>query len=446
DTEGAQVSPTRQTRSAKQEEPADGPPVRGSIGFGQAVALYVGAVLGAGVLVLPGQAASMAGPASLLSWLFMGLLGLPLAMTFAALATRYPDAGGVATYATRAFGRTAGGLAGWWYFVAGSIGQTIVPLTGGYYVATALHIDQSYAFLVAAVILALAIGANLAGLRLSGRVQLGLAGGVALLLLAAVLTALPHAEASEFTDFAPHGMTGVGQAAVALFFAFAGWEAVAHLSGEFRDVRRDLTRATVTTVVVVVVLYLGVSFAVVSTGTYGDPELDRIAVGRVLGAGLGFSATVTAAVLATLISLGTTNAFIASVSRLGYALGRDGWLPAPVGRVNARGVPVAGVLIVGGIGAAGLLLGHLGDWGTEDIVGIPSSLVLVTYLIGTAAGTRLLKGRARVHAVTALTLTALVAPFASAYIFVPVIVAVVALIYRWATVRTGRENASETTE
>lgn len=428
------MSTTGRTHGAAGRDQGGAAP-RGTIGYGQAVALYVGAVLGAGVLVLPGQTASMAGPASLVAWLFMGLLGLPLAMTFAALATRYPDAGGIATYATRAFGPTAGGLAGWFYFVAGSIGQTIVPLTGGYYVATALGADQSFAYPIAAVILALAVGANLVGLRLSGRVQLALAGGVALLLLAATLTALPHVTADAFTSFAPHGVSGIAQAAVVLFFAFAGWEAVAHLAGEFRDVRRDMTRATVTTVVVVLVLYTGISFAVVGTATYGNTTLDRIAVGEVLGTGLGFSATAAAAVLATVISLGTTNAFIASVSRLGYALGRDGWLPSPLGRRSPSGVPVAGVLAVGGIGAVGLLVGFVGDWGTADIVGIPASLVLVTYLVGMAAGVRLLRGKIRVHAVTALALTMVIAPFAAAHILVPVLVAVVALLYRW--IRTG---------
>ncbi|WP_405945208.1 APC family permease [Streptomyces sp. NBC_00932] len=417
---------------------AETSPLQGTIGYGQAVALYVGAVLGAGVLVLPGQVASAAGPASLVSWFFMGLLGLPLAMTFAALATRFPDPGGISTYATRAFGPTAGGLAGWFYFVAGSVGQTIVPLTGGYYIAAALRVDQDYAFLFAAGILALAVAANLVGLRLSGRVQLALSGGVALLLLAATLTALAHVHASAFSSFAPNGLSGIADGAVVLFFAFAGWEAVAHLAGEFRDVHRDLTRATVTTVAVVVVLYLGVSFAVVGTGTYGNARLDRIAVGQVLGAGLGFSATVAAAVLATVISLGTTNAFIAAVSRLGYGLGRDGWLPTPLGRRNADGVPVAGVLTVGGIGAAGLVATRLGGWGTEDIVGLPASLVLVTYLIGTAAGARLLTGRARGYAVTALAFTIVIAPFAAGYIAVPVIVAAVALGYRWSRHRFPR--------
>ncbi|MDA2810866.1 amino acid permease [Nocardiopsis sp. RSe5-2] len=407
-----------------------------TIGFGQAVALYTGAVLGAGVLVLPGQAATMAGPASLLAWLFMGLLGLPLATTFAALATRYPDAGGIATYAARAFGPTAGGLSGWFYLVAGVLGQTIVPLTGGYYVAAALGAGPWAAYVVAGAILALATAANLAGMRLSGRVQLALAGGVALLLLAATLAALPHVGMEAFTGptgFAPHGVSGVAKAAVVLFLAFAGWEAVAHLAGEFRDVRRDMRRATVATVAVVLVLYTGVAFAVVGTGTYGDPAVDRVAVGEVLGTGLGFSAAVASAVLATVISLGTTNTFLASLSRLAYALGSDGWTPGFLARRDTRGVPVAGVLTVAGGGAAGLAVSWAGGWGTEALVGIPASLVLVTYLVGMGSGARLLRGRARAHAATALVLTAAIAPFAAEYIAVPVMVAAVALLFRWKT-------------
>jgi amino acid efflux transporter len=218
---------------------------------------------------------------------------------------------------------------------------------------------------------------------------------------------------------------------VVLFFAFAGWEAVAHLAGEFRDVRRDLSRATVLTVGIVGMLYLGVAVAVIATGSYGTDPLDRIAIGRVLGVSLGVSASTAAAILATVISLGTTNAFMASVSRLGYALARDGWLPDSLRRQSPRGVPTTSVLTVAGIGAAGLAATYLAGWGTEDLVGVPASLVLVTYLIGTAAGIRLLTGRARMSAAIAFAATAAVAPFAATFIAVPVIVAAVAAGYRW---------------
>ncbi len=78
--------------------------LRRTISVPQGVALYLGAVIGAGVLLLPGLGASQAGPASLVAWAFDCVLGIPLALTFAALAAHSPDAGGVLTYVTHAFG------------------------------------------------------------------------------------------------------------------------------------------------------------------------------------------------------------------------------------------------------------------------------------------------------------------------------------------------------
>lgn len=407
------------------------------IGLGQGVALYVSAVLGAGVLVLPGQAASLAGPSSLLAWGFCCLLGVPLALTFAALGAQLPDAGGVATFVGRAFGPNAGGVVGWWYLTAGSVGQTIVPLTGGYYAARALGLASWASYPTALVILGLAVTVNLAGARVSGRTQVGLALAVAAVLLAASISAIPHIDLARLHPFATHGVAGMGHAVVALFFAFAGWEAVAHLSGEFRDVRRDLRRATLVTLVVVSVLYLSIAAAVVLTGTYGDPQTDQLAIGLLLQQSLGVGATAAAGIAALVISLGTTNAFIASISRLAYALGRGGWLPRPLTRISDRGVPAAGIVLVGGIGAAGIALAWLQGWGTEDLVVLPSALVIVTYVAGAASGLRLLSGRAQAAAALALLLTLCTIPFAGHNIFVPVVMAATALTYRRVFGRRG---------
>ena len=71
---------------------------------------------------------------------------------------------------------------------------------------------------------------NWFGLRVSGRVQLVIAGVLGLLLLAPPLVSLPHAELGNLTPFAPHGWLAVGTAAALLVWAFAGWEAVTSLS------------------------------------------------------------------------------------------------------------------------------------------------------------------------------------------------------------------------
>lgn len=87
--------------------------------------------------------------------------------------------------------------------------------------------------------------------------------------------ALPDFDPSAFSPFAPAGVLAVGAAAIPLFFAFAGWEAVNHLSGEFRDPARDLTWATRVSVGLVAFPYLGVVAAVVGTRTYGETAVDR---------------------------------------------------------------------------------------------------------------------------------------------------------------------------
>jgi amino acid efflux transporter len=143
--------------------------LRRTISVPQGVALYLGAVVGAGVLLLPGLGASQGGPASLISWAFDCVLGVPLALTFAALAARSPDAGGVLTYATHAFGAAIGTVIGWYYFVAAATAQALVALTGAFYVAPYLGLSRIGIFVAAGLILCVATAANLGGLQVSGR-------------------------------------------------------------------------------------------------------------------------------------------------------------------------------------------------------------------------------------------------------------------------------------
>jgi len=94
----------------------------GRLDVPQGAALTIGAVLGTGVISLPALAVLEAGPASLLAWVALLLLSVPLATTFAALGARHPDGGGVSTYARRAFGSRAASLVGWSFYVAIPVG------------------------------------------------------------------------------------------------------------------------------------------------------------------------------------------------------------------------------------------------------------------------------------------------------------------------------------
>lgn len=360
----------------------------GGLTVAQGTALTVGAVLGTGVLSLPALAADAAGPASLLAWLGLVLLSIPLAATFAALGARHPDGGGVSTYARQAFGTRAATVVGWCFYAAILIGAPPAAGFAGAYVADALGGGRTTQLLTVAGLIVGVSVMNWFGIRVSGRVQLGIAATLAVLLLLATIVSLPHATTDHLTPFAPHGWAAVGTAAAMLVWAFAGWEAVSSLSADYRRPAHDIPRATAAAVAVVGVLYLGIALATV---TVLGPDAGAAPLSDLLALGFGDAARPVTTVVAVLLSAGAMNAYFAGGARLGAALGRDGALPAWFARGASAGeVPRRSLLVV----AAGSLA-SLGVVAASGIA-VESALLLVTgaftlvYVVGTAAAVRLL--------------------------------------------------------
>jgi amino acid efflux transporter len=286
-------------------------PARLSVAHG--TALYTGAVLGTGVIALPALAARAAGPASLLAWAGLLVLSVPLAATFAALGARYPDAGGVSTYARNAFGARAAAVVGWCFYFALPAGVPAAALFAGAYVAAAAGGGRASVLATAIAVITAVTLANLFGVQVSARLQLALAALLAALLALAAALSLPHAQLSNLRPFAPHGWAAVGSAAGLLVWSFAGWEAVAHLAAEFRRPARDLPRATAAALIVVGILYLAVAAASIlvlgpAAGRSTAPLADLLA------RGLGGPARVLAAALAVLLTLGVMNAYLAGAA------------------------------------------------------------------------------------------------------------------------------------
>src|SRR5215472_3295130 len=123
----------------------------------QGSAVSIGAVLGTGVIALRAQ---LAGPASLVAWLGLVALSVPLAGTFAALGARYPDAGGVSTYVRRAFGARAAAVVGWTFYFAVPVGAPPAAMFGGAYVAAVLGGGTRTTLISAALMLAVVTAAN----------------------------------------------------------------------------------------------------------------------------------------------------------------------------------------------------------------------------------------------------------------------------------------------
>ena len=198
------------------------------------------------------------------------------------------------------------------------------------------------------------VAANARGLHATARFQLGLAALLAVLLLVAVTSALPSARAANWTPFAPHGWLAIGTAANLLMLSFVGWEAVAHLAGDFADPRRQLPRAMLAAFAIVAVLYLGL--AVTTVAVLGGAPGSTVPLADLMQHGLGGAGNALTAGAAVLLTVGTTNAYVAGATRLAGALAADGSMPRAMARPGAplAVIAVASVAILAAL-AAGLV-------------------------------------------------------------------------------------------
>jgi amino acid efflux transporter len=397
----------------------------------QGAALYVAAVLGTGVIALPSLAAAVAGPASLLAWLALVALSVPLATSFAALGARYPDAGGVSTYVRLAFGRRAAGVVGWCFFFAVPAGAPAAAMFAGSYMASAYG-GAYTATATACALIAVVTLVNAFGVSVSGRVQLILTGLLVALLVVAVAASAPHARVANLHPFAPHGWSAVPRAAALLIWSFAGWEAITHLAGEFRRPQRDMPRAAGIAVAVVGLLYLGVASATILV-LGAAAETDPAPLATLLVIGVGGHASAIAAVAAVLLTFGTMNAYFAGASKLGAALGRDGALPVWLARgSNAGDVPRRSLGLLAVMAMGMFVVADRSGIGTKPLVLLTTGSFTLVYLLGTAAALRLLEPgtKARASAWIALIADGALLAATGWYLLWPCVIGGGALLYQ----------------
>jgi amino acid efflux transporter len=398
----------------------------------QGTAMYVGAVLGTGVIALPALAASAAGPASLVAWLLLVAISAPLAFTFSALGSRYPDAGGVSTYARLAFGDRAASIVGWCFYAAVPPGAAAAALFGGAYVSGALGGGRVTTDVAASALMIIVTVANAFGVRVSGKVQLCLAGVLVAFLVVAVLFSMPHARLSNLTPFAPHGWLAIGPAMALLTWSFVGWEAITHLTAEFRRPARDLPRATTAAVLVVGVIYLAVAFAII-TVLGPAAAVSPAPLGDLLAAAFGGNARWLAAGAAVLLTLGAMNAYYAGAAKLGSALGRDGALPPWFGRGSSAGeVPQRSLAVNAALSLAALLAVVVTSFGPRPLVLFTTGLFVTVYAVGIAAAVKLLPRGSAAHrtAVVALGSVLFLVAMTGPYLAWALLVTAGALLYQ----------------
>ena len=226
----------------------------------QLVGLAVNDVVGSGVYLLPAAAAALLGPASVWAVLLAGFAVTLLVLCFAEAASYFDQPGGAYLYTREAFGSLIGFEVGWMTWLARV--ASIASLSNGLAQAMAYFwpgaaIGWARAAVIAAPVLALA-WINVRGVQAGARAAVVLVITKMLPLLFFVGAGAWFIDTARFSGAVVPGGHALGQAALLLLFAYAGFENTPAAAGEYKNPRRDVPFALLAMILIVTLVYSGV--------------------------------------------------------------------------------------------------------------------------------------------------------------------------------------------
>lgn len=333
-----------------------------SMGALDLTALGVGAIIGTGIFVLTGVAASKyAGPAVVISFIISGVVAGLAALAYAELASMVPVAGSAYAYTYSSMGEIIAWLIGWnlvleYLVAAGAVAvgwssylkdllksvNIIIPnalssspFEGGYFNLPAV--------LITLVITWIAIRGTKGSAEAT---KIIVAVKLAVVLLFIVIGVF-QVKRTNWIPFAPFGYSGIMQGAAIVFFAYIGFDAVSTAAEEVRRPDRDLPRGIISSLVISTILYILV--AGILTGMLKYTALDTpspIAM-ALLSTGIKWaSAFISVGALAGLTSV--LLAVIFAQSRVFFAMSRDGLLPPVFSIIHSKySTPWLDTLLIG---------------------------------------------------------------------------------------------------
>jgi APA family basic amino acid/polyamine antiporter len=358
-----------------------------AIGVFALAAAVINSTIGGGIFRMPGALADQVGTAAPLALIVGAFAIIPIAMCFAAAGSRTHATGGPYTYGSVAFGPFVGFLAGammWISHVASSaaVAASFAKQVGSLAPSLASETTGD-AVIIATYVLLFAL--NAFGVKLGARAVATLATVKLAPLVILVLAGLPFVDWSQ-VSFAPGdvpSLAALGGSLVLVMFAYSGLETALVPSGEVDDPAKNVPRATLVAILLVVALYLGLQ--IVGQGLLGA-RLATSDIPLADTAGQLFDAGRTLLLATACVSMaGFLLGNLLGSSRLLFALGRDGYLPSAFGRVSAsHRVPLMGLAAHAGL-ACVLAVG-----GTFDqLAAVSGGAICLVYVVVALAAWRL---------------------------------------------------------
>ena len=327
-----------------------------NLGVTTAISIVVGCVIGAGVFFKPYaiyQATGGAPGMGLLAWVFGGLASILAALTFAEVAVLIPKTGGMVAYLSEVYNEKVGFLAGWMQtvifypaFLAGygvTVGRELGEYVGG-----------QYALPIAMAVIIILVALNALGSKTAGGIQVvsTICKLVPLVLLMVFGFILGKGDNPIFTPMVAEGKNAgavLGSTLLAVLFAFEGWTNVGAIAGEMKNPSKDLPRAIVGGVSIIMAVYFIINVAylwVLPADEMMNLESPASAVAMKIFGPTGGLLIKVGIILSV---IGAANGFLMSGSRVAYQLAKQNTLPCSraLCKLNGNQVPANSIILIG---------------------------------------------------------------------------------------------------
>lgn len=322
----------------------------------------IGAIIGAGVFVLTGvAAATKAGPAIVISYVFAGIASMFAALAYAELASSVGGTGSAYSYAYAGFGEFIAWIIGWNLILEYAMSVATVAIGWSGYVdnlfeAAGIHLPIAITHsplnggvinLLASGIIALIAAILIIGMRHSARFN-NIVVFIKLITIAVfIFVASFNVNIANWTPFMPFGWEGVMQGAGLVFFAYIGFDALSCAVEETINPKRNIPIGIIASLTICTLIYIVVSGLLTAIAPYTTLDVRSPVADALLNLGYRFGAGIIAAgAIAGLTTVILVMYY--GLTRICLAMGRDGLLPQSLEKINQRThTPIRSILLTG---------------------------------------------------------------------------------------------------
>jgi len=283
----------------------------------------IGIILGAGIYVLIGSAAGMAGSAVWISFLLAAFVAAFTGLSYAEFSSLYSKDEGEYIYAEKSFSKHIGFLVVWLIFFEGVVSAAAVALGfGGYFANLFSNIFSIPVFLVALLLVIILSSINYYGIQQSSWLNMFCTSIETLGLLFIIFIGIPKIGSVNLLEM-PNGFTGISTAAALIFFAFIGFEAVIKLAEETKSAKKVIPKALILSIIITTIIYILVAVSVVSILDYKTLGESKAPLADVAASVFGSKAFLVLSIIALFSTGNTVLLLLVTTSRLTYGMGNE---------------------------------------------------------------------------------------------------------------------------